>query len=181
MLYHGSVQKGLSELHPRDGKLFASPDFRVAAIFLAGAQRASCWPINGRIYAFIGDNREELLSRDCGGSVYVVPKSQFRPYPGGNPSLEWVAKDTVTPIMSFAYESSFAAIIAHGVQLYFVGLSRLDQIEAAGKKGSLLGAHMLVSILAEGSENDRLRTWLSKRGPTPSINAETSLNKSPQM
>lgn len=181
MFYHGSVQKNLSELRPRDGKIFASPDPRVASIFLAGAQRAFCRPIGSRMFAFIADDREAVLSRDCGGAVYGLSGTQFRPVPGGNPSVEWFATEKIKPIMSFTYESSIAAIIAHGVQLYFVSLATLDQIEDVDKTGALLGSSILTSVLARESENKILRTLLLKHGSLPNTWARTPSHVTPQI
>ncbi len=181
MFYHGSVQKNLLELPPREGKLFASPDFRVAAVFLAGAQKACCLPINGRIFAFIGDDREDLLTRDCGGSIYVLTREKFRPVPGGNPSLEWFTTEKISPMMSFAYESSIAAMIAHGVQLYFVSAPTVDEIQAADKAGSLIGSDFLISVLARPSENKILRTLLLKHGSRLKVKVETPSHVAPQI
>jgi hypothetical protein len=180
-LYHGSVQKNLLELQPSNGKLFASPDFRVATIFLAGAQRAFCMPINGRMFAFIGDDREALLTRDCGGSIYVLTREAFHPVPGGNPSVEWFTTEKITPIMSFVYESSIAAMVAHGVQLHFVSLTMLNQIEAADRAGDLKNLDILVPVLAKGSENAIFRTLLLKHGPTLNPKPDSSSHMPPQL
>jgi hypothetical protein len=181
MFYHGSVQKNLSELRPRNGRLFASPDFRVASVFLAGAQKACCLPVNGSIFAFIEDDREDVLTRDRGGSIYVVKSERFRPVPGGNPAVEWFTTEILSPMISFTYESSIAAIIAFGVQLYFVTIGTVDQIHAASQTGTLIGSDLLKSLLSGPSENKILRALLLKHGATRKIRAEPPSYVCPQI
>jgi len=143
ILYHGSPNKEIERLEPRNIKvrshnegpvLFATPE-------KAGAMKNLMWSDdswtqlsthNGVHVALIAMPREEFIERDTGGACYEVPGEGFQcdeSFSTGN--SEWTSREPVTPTHKDVYPSALDAMIEHGVQTYFVSPETLKNYQKA--------------------------------------------------
>ena len=154
VLYHGSPNKEIGQLEPRNLKvrsqeegpvIFATPD-------KAGAMKNLLWSDdswtqlsthNGTHVVLIAAERDEFIRNDVGGACYEVPGEGFMCDPkfptGGS---EWTSRDAVTPLAKEIYPSALDAMIEHGVQVYFVDPSTLKKYQDAEDKFSIVSRLM---------------------------------------
>ncbi|MFA5792177.1 MAG: hypothetical protein WC884_04055 [Candidatus Paceibacterota bacterium] len=126
--YHGSSNKDIEELEPRqksrrnanEGELlFASPDIACATLFLVRMyDDESRKGYDNGSYYFIISNKEKFMELDNGGTVYVLPDSNFTSDPE-QWDREWATKDRVKPKNKIHFDSALRAMIDNGVKVYF--------------------------------------------------------------
>lgn len=69
----------------------------------------------------VAGDADEVLSKDFGGSIYVLNDESFFTTPQeGLSDYEKVSKDTVTPVKEIEINSAIESLIEAGVSLYFV-------------------------------------------------------------
>lgn len=144
LLYHGSAHKELEELKPQgksertdEGELlYATPDFAIASIFLADGAHYGCGKFGKIPYAWIIANRDEFISHDKGGHIYVLSSDSFEINQGrGLGNEEYTSEEPVAPIKTVEYSSAIDAMIENGVQVYFIDQETYDKIQASQDHG----------------------------------------------
>lgn len=143
-LYHGSPNRDIDELEPRQKtyrdleegpQLFASQELSVASMFLFEGSFSSGL-FNKTPYAAIVGSREEIMQRDRGGHVYVLPSETFSCDPHkGLGEYEWTTRDSVKPIKTIEYPSAIDAMMENGVQVYFIDQETRDRIDNSADHG----------------------------------------------
>jgi len=129
-LYHGSPNKKIETIEPRkkfirdtnEGpKVFAGAE-NIAAMFMTrfGDSMTQIGTHNGVPVVVIRDMKH-FLKKDKGGAIYKLNSSKFENDPdkpfGKN---EWTSNKPVEPVDNEEFESSLAAMLEKGVQVYFV-------------------------------------------------------------
>ncbi len=144
-LYHGSPHRGLEEIEPRkttvrdpeEGELvFATQDIGLASVFMANSRHYGCGRFNETKYCYIVEPGEEFIRRDKGGHIYVLPSDSFETDPNkGLGVYEWTSKQKVKPIEKIEYTSALDAMLANGVQVYFIDEETHKKIEQSPDHG----------------------------------------------
>ena len=144
LLYHGSAHKELKELQPQgkshraeEGELlYATPDLAIASIFLVSGAHYGCGKFGEVPYAWIIADRDEFISNDKGGHIYVLPSDSFEINQGrGLGNEEYASKEPITPIKTIEYPSAIDAMIENGVQVYFIDQKTYEKIQASKDHG----------------------------------------------
>ena len=145
-LYHGSSNKQIERFEPRaertrdasEGpKVFATPDKRMASIFIVGTDDswANSGTYNDVPFLVIGD-RERFQKLDQGGVIYHLPSDSFETEPDkGLGKLEWTSGEPVTPSHKEQQHSAIDAMLEHGVQVYFVDPETYEKWRTAPDHG----------------------------------------------
>ena len=118
--------------------VFATPDKRVAAMYLAPKSGGTILinTFDGEPYAIINNNVETFKKVDKGGSIYTVPAESFKPtIQEGLEETERISKVPVRPIGSQDYPTSLEAMSGMGVHVYFVDNQTFDRIMSAKDHG----------------------------------------------
>lgn len=165
-LYHGSSNRSIEKFVPRSDKVrdasegprvFATPDKRMASIFIAGTDDS--WTHSGAFnyvpYIIISD-RERFERLDQGGAIYHLPSTTFENDPEkGLGGLEWTSREPVDPVEKEEHPSALDAMIGHGVQVYFVDTETFKAVNAADDHG-------LTILRSLESENQRRGSNIAK-------------------
>lgn len=159
-LFHGTPHSDLAELcPPPGGVLYASDDIRLAVTFLSKPEYFDCYRVDDRVYSFMAEKREDFVKRDRGGTVYIVDSAGFSPHPPAAPPgrfWEWTTSERVRPLMSIRYTSGLAAMMAHGVRVYFVDMHTF------GRLGTIHDRYYLSKVMP--SENMTFSQFLAGTG-----------------
>ena len=163
LMFHGSAVRGIAELAPRHARtrvtseapqVFATPHMDLASIFIvrwddswAGAGRFS----DAGPFAFYCKDERRFTDADKGGSVYAVPSVGFVSHlERGLGANEWSTATPAPVLAHFDYASALDAMLALGVQVYFVGDADFARIKASPDRGRAVLASLT-------SENQRRR------------------------
>ena len=130
-VFHGSPRGDIQEFVPRVSlgsgeafgpQVYASDDLAVATMFTANVGGSwSTGKVGEILYAIIPLSREDFLARDKGGYIYKLPGQTFGSERGrGMGDREWASPVAVNPAEVNKVDSSLDAMIAAGVQVYFV-------------------------------------------------------------
>jgi len=146
-LYVGSKTRGISELEPRQENVrdsregpvvFAARDKALASIFLIDGHDddwTSIGYFNDVPYVVIAKDRDAFVANDRGGSLYTVSSAPFNTdVHKGMGDKEWTSSVSVQPLSEERIDSTLDAMLANGVQVYFMEdkvfhefVSRLDE------------------------------------------------------
>lgn len=141
-LYHGSTKQNLTEIVPRvskskgeDGteKVFATPDRRIATVYMAsdyiGEQPWSSGRYEAALCIFVPMTREEFKQKDLGGAIYKLPSENFSINDGrGMGNDEYAAKTTI-PVDSAEYVPSILTEWEkNGIRAYFTTKEQLPDV-----------------------------------------------------
>lgn len=140
-LYHASLNRELSELHPRaesirdsyEGpQVFATPDMALATIFLVPSHiPTKSGTHNGVPYIVIQEDPQAFNRRDKGGAIYELPPDGFGCEPDvGLGEGEWTCPATVKPIGKIEIPSALDAMLEAGVQVYFADADTMALIDS---------------------------------------------------
>jgi len=147
MLYHASTNKDIKLFEPRDvsvrtpdeGKLvFATPDQRVAAMFLVPSEIGpSEIGVHGdRAIIVINGTVEKFKAKDKGGAIYVLPSDTFSTDPKlGMGEMEWTSKLPVKPLSKNIYASALRALQEFGAEVYLVDSATFRAIQESEDQG----------------------------------------------
>lgn len=146
LLYHASSDTGILEFEPRaestrdpsEGPVvFATPSEAFASMFIVKTDDS--WTKKsrfGKVFVTVIADRERFLQRDQGGSIYTLPSETFETDPSkGMGRNEWVSKRPVKPTRNDKYSLGLDAMMALGVQVYFVGKEKFREIKEAPDYG----------------------------------------------
>lgn len=149
-LYHASANRSIEKFVPKAEKVrdplegprvFATHDKPLSTIFMAGEgdRTDDSWTVKGMFddvpYIVISD-RERFTKLDQGGAIYHLPGETFETDPHrGMGEWEWASAVEVTPLEKEEHESALEAMLAHGVQVYFVDPATFDAIGASNDHG----------------------------------------------
>lgn len=125
---------------------------------------------NGPVF-FIGINKEKFLQDDKGGAIYLLPSDSFyfdlglsddltkkewlskSKYVGYGSLRDWVSRRPVKPLYKFEFKSTLSAMIALGVQVYFVDDEQWKQIELTIKNPNRsLYRKLLMTLVSENKK-----------------------------
>ncbi len=145
-LYHGSPNKTIEEFEPRVSKgtgekfgalVYATSNLAIASIFLSEVKKTwSAGRFGDVPYALITVPREEFITHDKGGYVYVFSSKSFESDPKrGLGEYEWASKEKVKPIEKIEYPSALEAMLENGVQVYFVDDEMFKRIKSSQDHG----------------------------------------------
>lgn len=159
-VYHASRNLNVEEFQPRSASIrdpnegavvFATPSKALATMFMANTSDSwvTCGLQNRVPYIVISD-RHRFEAGDHGGAIYTLPGDTFVADPSkGMGEMEVTSKSAVKPIAKQVYKSALAAMLEHGVQVYFVDKPTYKAINSSQDDG--------LSILQTlESENQRL-------------------------
>ena len=146
VLYHGSINPDLEELEPRalswrdkdEGpRIFATPDRRLATIFAGKNEMVvGSGTFNNTPYARILGTADEFIASDKGGYLYTLPTDSFECDPGkGLGTSEWTCKVNVKPHTKEHFDSALDAMLAEGVQVFFMDNSTHEAIQNSKDHG----------------------------------------------
>jgi hypothetical protein len=143
VLYHGSAHKQIEILEPRNRnirdqaegpRVFASPDKRVAAMFMADHRHSGFF--DDVPYVVIEADRDEFIKNDPGGTIYNFSSDNFQTDPDkGLGEYEWVSKVPVKPQGKTDYPSVVDALLELGVQVYFADTDTINKIDTDPNHG----------------------------------------------
>ena len=135
--YHGSANKDIIELEPKqksyrkkeEGELlFASPDIAGATLFLVRMfDNESRKGYEDGIYYFVISDKDKFRELDKGGTVYVLPDSNFT-NDREQWSREWATKQKVKPLNKIHFDSALKAMVENGVKVYFTNKEMFEKI-----------------------------------------------------
>lgn len=172
-LYHASPNRDIDIFEPRaesvrnreEGpRVFAAESPAEVSVFLVDSNdswsQKSSWRDeegNKIIVAIYGD-KKRFLKNDKGGSIYTLPSNSFaidEEFSGS--SKEWTSKEPVKHLEKTDYESGLEAMLDAGVQVYFVSIEVLKDIQEAEDHGYSI----LQSLKSENEASDRNFTPLN--------------------
>lgn len=149
ILYHGSPNKDIERLEPRNVKVrskdegpvvFATPD-------KAGAVKNLMWSDdswtqlsthNGTHIALIASDRAEFMAKDTGGACYEIAGEGFMCDTNFAARDEWTSRQPVVPVRKEVFPSALDAMIEHGVQVYFIDQVTLRRYQDTDDKLSII-------------------------------------------
>ncbi len=149
--YHGSANNNIEELEPKrksyrkedEGELlFASPDIAGATLFLARMfDNESRKGYENGVYYFVISDKKKFIELDKGGTVYVLPDSNFT-NDKDQWSREWATKQKAKPLNKIHFNSALRAMVENGVKVYFTNKDIFEN--------DIKGKHISINYL----END---------------------------
>ncbi len=161
MLYHGSQEKRLRELHPQmenvrnqeEGALvFGTPDKAFAIMYLSPRPNDS-WSMKLKPddeWHFIIGDKERFVNGDNGGSIYTMSSKEFECDEGkGMGKTEWHSQKSIPLTREEDYPSTLQALIENGVRVYFVDKEKLCKLKKAIEKSKDDYAAILQSLQSE--------------------------------
>lgn len=149
-LYHASANPDITEFEPREESsrypgegplVFATPDKRVAAMFLAPKDGglAEISKFDEDAVLVIQNSADNFIAHDKGGAIYVLPSDTFTTDNSiGMQETEWVSKEAVKPISKEIYTTSIDAMRSMGVKLYFVDARIMNMVRNSSDHGMAL-------------------------------------------
>jgi len=159
-LHHASQNRDIKVFEPRaesvrdpnEGSVvFATPDKVMASVFIVPMNDS--WTNSGLFgdtHYFVCGDEEGFRKIDRGGAIYVLPSETFENDPHkGLGTREWTSKVPVRPIKKKLYESGLEAMLVMGVQVYFIGKEKFQELKNSLDHGN--------KILRESvSENQKI-------------------------
>jgi hypothetical protein len=139
VLYHSSPIPDIEDVEPKQRKtrdpnegpkIFATPDKRLATIFMTPTDGS--WVASGlhnNIPYIVISDKDKYLQLDRGGVIYYLPVETFEvDIEKGLREYEWTSSVPVKPLAKENYSSTFKAMIAAGVQVYFVDTETFEKM-----------------------------------------------------
>lgn len=147
ILYHASTSANIELFEPREESprypgegplVFATPDKRVAAMFLApkdGGSAEIC-KFNDEVIVVVQNSADDFIAHDKGGAIYALPADTFTTDASvGMSETEWVSNQPVKPIAKELFNTSIDAMKLMGVKLYFVDERTMTEIRESKDHG----------------------------------------------
>lgn len=145
-LFHASQKRDLERIEPRNDsvrdpeegpRVFATPDKRLATAFMTPLSETSSGYIDGEPYLVA--LKDEFLARDKGGSIYHLHPDEFESDPAKGLGLsEWTASHAVSPTEREDFENALQAMLDHGVKVYLVDSSVMNQLRTGEDPSDIL-------------------------------------------
>jgi hypothetical protein len=142
-LYHASPKCSLKKIEPRNETapegfdngpvVFATDDFAFATQFLV--PHDDSWANGGAIGGipfFVISNRNKFITKDNGGSIYLVSSKKFTKFN----KKEYVSEESVETESEVCFSSGLDAMIINGVQVYFVNKGLYKKIQSSPDHGA---------------------------------------------
>lgn len=138
-LYHSSPNRSIQTFEPMvstgsgekyGAKVYATPNKALSSIFLCNIRKPWSAGVYGNnvMVAKIPYTREEFMTRDTGGTMYILPSDTFELNEDELDGAEWASSEPVTPTEKEEYDSALEAMIENGVQVYFVDDETMQRI-----------------------------------------------------
>ena len=146
-LYHASQDRSIDIFKPRaehirDPKegpmVFATPDKVMASVFIVPTDDS--WTnsgLFGNVHFFVCGDETRFREIDKGGAVYTLPPDTFENDPSrGLGAREWTSTLPVKPISKEEYKSGLEAMLEMGVQVYFIGKEKFQELKNSSDHGN---------------------------------------------
>ncbi len=148
-LYHSSPIKNLKTIKPQSTLsnnkyigdfVFATKDRKLSLMYML----PKGFPVlmnskSSNPYVVIRGEAEDVIQKDKGGALYVLPSETFHETPQKELSeFEKVSKDSVTPIDEIDYASIIDALNMEKISIYFVNDTVFSNLIANPQQDNLV-------------------------------------------
>ncbi len=148
-IYHSSPIKNLKIIKPQrtlsknkyiGDFVFATKDKKLSLMYML----PKGFPIlmnskSSSPYVVICGETEDVIQKDKGGALYVLPSKTFHKTPQKELSeFEMVSKDPVAPIDEIDYENVMSALNIEGISIYFVDDTVFSNLIANPKQNNIV-------------------------------------------
>jgi hypothetical protein len=124
---------------PSEGPVvFATPHLALAAIFMV--KRDNSWTkiasYRGGPWLLVCSDKERFMKLDHGGAIYCLSAEAFSYDPDKGLGVnEWVSRKPVKPLYKFEFDLGLDAMLALGVQVFFVDKETFSDIGRSDDHG----------------------------------------------
>ncbi len=150
-LYHASPIKNLKVIKPQrtishdkyiGNFVFATKYKKLALMYLLPKGFPTLMNVRSKNpYVVICASVEEILKRDKGGTLYLLPGNLFSQSPQKELNeYEMVSKEAVVPLSEDDYESVTQKLISENISIYFVDSDTFNKLILNPKQDSMVKA-----------------------------------------